>query len=424
MTILLVAIAMVGIIAMAALSIDVVELYLARMEAQRAADAAAIAGARILSLTGVTGDPDNTLGGLSTPPWPTACTLATQVAQAVANQNNVGGAAAATATVTFLYNGAATDCNIAPGAAFAVNPQVQVQVVRNGLPTLFSRMWGRSTNSVSATATAEAFNPSNSGSFAPSGSVVPVTPRCVKPWIMPNRDLLTGAQFVNPLTGSIITKGIRLGGAGSGEIGENFTLTNACTNPLDCKDRKGQSVAAATYVPALISTSTPASAVPSCADVSDFQKAVGGCDESTVYACGTPGGAQADLTINPYADTYAAVQCLIRDPAGPDVIDVSGFPFQIKAGPANPIAPQNQVLTSSTSIVTIPIFDNGGSWPNADQPAITIVGFLQVFIQGGSETAGGSMNVHVLNVSGCSNNTSNLGVQGTSPVPVRLITPQ
>ena len=44
-TILLVAVAMIAVLAMAALAIDVVTLYVARAEAQRAADAAALAGA-------------------------------------------------------------------------------------------------------------------------------------------------------------------------------------------------------------------------------------------------------------------------------------------------------------------------------------------------------------------------------------------
>src|SRR5271165_4631531 len=54
-TMALVAICMVAILAMAVLSIDTVTLYLAREEAQRSADAAALAGARILSLSGMTG---------------------------------------------------------------------------------------------------------------------------------------------------------------------------------------------------------------------------------------------------------------------------------------------------------------------------------------------------------------------------------
>ena len=52
---ILVALAMIAIIAMAALSIDVITLYLAREEAQRSADAGALAAARVISLSGITG---------------------------------------------------------------------------------------------------------------------------------------------------------------------------------------------------------------------------------------------------------------------------------------------------------------------------------------------------------------------------------
>jgi uncharacterized membrane protein len=45
-TIILVAVSLVSLLAMAALAIDVVTLYVARSEMQRAADAAAIAGAK------------------------------------------------------------------------------------------------------------------------------------------------------------------------------------------------------------------------------------------------------------------------------------------------------------------------------------------------------------------------------------------
>src|ERR1700692_4592873 len=98
-TMVLVALAMVAIIGVAALSIDGVTLYLAREEAQRSADAAALAAARVISLRGATGDPGNTASN-----WPTACTAATQLAQAVANQNAVGNAAATTVNVNFVYN--------------------------------------------------------------------------------------------------------------------------------------------------------------------------------------------------------------------------------------------------------------------------------------------------------------------------------
>src|SRR5438552_19159310 len=67
-TMVLVAIAMIAIISIAALSIDVITLYLAREEAQRAADAAALAAARVISLSGMTGDPNNTY-----PSWQAIC---------------------------------------------------------------------------------------------------------------------------------------------------------------------------------------------------------------------------------------------------------------------------------------------------------------------------------------------------------------
>lgn len=100
-TMILVAIAMVAIVAMAALSIDVVTLYLAREEAQRSADAAALAAARVISISGITGaattDTDPTY-------WQAICGgntgVATQAAQAVGTQNSVGNVAA-TVTVTY-----------------------------------------------------------------------------------------------------------------------------------------------------------------------------------------------------------------------------------------------------------------------------------------------------------------------------------
>lgn len=213
-TMVLVAIAMVGIIAMAALSIDVVTLYLTREEAQRSADAAALGAARVLSLSGVTGDPQNATGY-----WPAACTAATQVAQALANQSAVGNATATSVNVNFLYNGTdMANCTFTGGNAFGVNPQVQVKVIRAGLPTFFSRIWSRNTNSVSATATAEAFNSSGSGTFAPNG-IVPVNPRCVKPWVIPNKDPGNGGNtFVNLGDGSITNPGIQVNGAGTGVI--------------------------------------------------------------------------------------------------------------------------------------------------------------------------------------------------------------
>ena len=117
LTMVLVAVAMVAIIAMAALSIDVVTLYLAREEAQRAADAGALAAARVISISGITGaaDPDTDASS-----WTAICGSGTSVAsltaKAVAEENSVAGIAP-TVTVTYSSGTGSTNanCTAVPG---------------------------------------------------------------------------------------------------------------------------------------------------------------------------------------------------------------------------------------------------------------------------------------------------------------------
>ena len=240
----LVAIAMVAIIGMAALSIDVITLYLAREEAQRSADSAALAAAKIISISGLTGDPANGNGN-----WGKVCGpddgtngVATRVAKAVAGQDTVGGQAATTVNVSYAAGTGGTvgtgnaDCSTLAGTAFGVNPMVTVQLTRASLPSFFSRIWGNTSNSVSATATAEAFNPSNSANVGNqiTGAITPVRPRCVKPWVVPNMDprhpdnctnSATCQPFVDLPTGAVHHPGMTLGGFGTnGTVGETFWL--------------------------------------------------------------------------------------------------------------------------------------------------------------------------------------------------------
>ncbi|MGA8868879.1 MAG: hypothetical protein WB510_18030, partial [Candidatus Sulfotelmatobacter sp.] len=184
------------------------------------------------------------------------------------------------------------------------------------------------------------------------------------------------------------------------------------------------------YVPALVPGN--AGAVPSCAATPGFQTAIVGCDQNTAYACGAAGGSQADLTENPVnpagatGDTATAVACLTNSTVGADSLDTSAFPFQIRAGSGNPLVQKgvvfgSDIITTSNSIVTVPIYD-GAALPAVNQPTVTIVGFLQVFID--HVDTFGNVSVWVLNVAGCSNLAAgNPTVAGTSPVPVRLITP-
>src|SRR5580700_1540982 len=207
-TMALVTVALVAIIAMAALSIDIGTLYQAKDEAQRAADAAALTAARMISISGITGDPGNVSNS-----WQTICggttSPATLAAINVAQQNLISGVAATNGNVSVQYGGGSagatnTSCTGA-GAAFGVNPVVTVTVTSGKLPIFFARVFtlfprGNFSNTTAvATATAEVFNSSNSASVA--GGMIPVQPRCVKPLIIPNMDPTTGNPFVDPATG-------------------------------------------------------------------------------------------------------------------------------------------------------------------------------------------------------------------------------
>jgi hypothetical protein len=446
-TMALVTVALVTIIAMAALSIDIGTLYQAKAEAQRAADAAALTAARMISISGITGDPGNVSNS-----WEPICggasSAATLAAINVAQQNLISGVAATSANVSVKYGGGSagatsTNCTGA-GAPFGVNPVVSVTVTSGKLPIFFARVFtlfphGTFSNTTAvATATAEVFNSSNSASVA--GSMIPVQPRCVKPLIIPNTDPTSGSgqPFVSPATGAINNPGVYPTGA----IGENFIMAADCHRGRpNCEGANmianpPTSTGGTThYLPALVQ-GTPV-AVPSCANSDSFQEAIAGCDQTTTYACGTALGMQVDLTENPIrpssanGDTGTAVQCLTHAAAqglgnGQDQIDTGSFPFQMQAGSDNPLVQDglvanNGIVTTSSSIATIPIY-NGANLPNGvQQPQVTIVGFLQVFIQ--ELNGNGYPVVTVMNVSGCSNNASNSPVTGTSPVPIRLITP-
>lgn len=443
-TMALVALALATIIAMAALSIDIGTLYQAKAEAQRAADAAALTAARLISISGLTGDPTN---GNADGTWAAICGGATPYASqaaiklAQATQNFVDAAPASTVTVTYgagNTGGAAADCSTL-GAAFGINPTVTVTVKRTNLPIFFAHVFSLfggtySGISVSATATAEAYNSSASGSGG--GNMIPVQPRCVKPWIIPNIDPgnpVAPKYFVSPTDGSIGNPGV----PPAGVIGETFSISADCnpTIPGACALTTNPPPALS-YIPALVSgTPGAVSAGASCSITNTYQSAIAGCDQSTVYACGTPNGAQYDLTENPVypsaptGDTATAVACLINSgTGGQDTLLATSYPFKIEAGFSNPLVQQgivndNDVVTASSSIVSIPIYDSKVPPQVLPPPGtgITIVGFLQVFINSVGGT--GNINVTVMNVSGCSNNATNTPVNGTSPVPVRLITP-
>jgi Flp pilus assembly protein TadG len=450
-TMALVALSLVALISMAALSIDLGSLYEAKAEAQRAADLGALAAARVISLEGTTGD----TAGPSDTAWRYICGGAGSPASVagitVAQQNLINGSAASTVTVSYGTTGSfSQDCTSATGTGFTVNPLVQVYVQQASLPNFFSRIFslvvsgGTSNSGVSATATAEAFNSSGSGSL--SSGMVPVQPKCVKPWIVANADPgNSGASFVDPAAGTISNPGIRQV-SGTGVIGETFTLNADCQRgggsgcrPIN-PDPTGPAGGPLQYVPALVSgTPVAVASNGSCSLTNNYQSEIAGCDQTTVYACGTTNGTNADLTENPLnpagagGDTPTGASCLTNS-SGPD--QLSGYvapatpptyPFEILAGAGNPllaggVLASGNIITTSNSLVTVPIANFGAALTVGTQPQVTVVGYLQLFID--TINPDGSMIVTVMNVAGCgSSGTATSTANGTSPVPIRLITP-
>src|SRR5438874_12390201 len=233
-TIALVALTIVTLLAMAALAIDVVTLYVAKGEVQRAADAAALVAAKAFVDSGVTSDPANT--SLQT----LAENMATAGINAILPENKVAGVAPVlVGTPTFCFN-----CLAYP---YPGNPQVTVTLQRTGLPISFARIWRSAAATVTASAKAEAYNPSNSQTA--TGNYIPIAPKCVKPLLIPNKDPNNpGAPFVLP-TGVV----------SAGVVGKQIILKDACQPgnpnmacaaplPLDPPANGGQ----AHFVPALV----------------------------------------------------------------------------------------------------------------------------------------------------------------------------
>jgi len=312
------------------------------------------------------------------------------------------------------------------------------------LPSFFSKIWGGTGTVVTATATAEAYNPGNVPNF------VPIAPKVVKPWLVANADPNnSGIPFINASTGAVQ----------SGKPGDQFSLTSACIaaaspqcasappnqlnpNPPGIKNSGGQ--IAVEYVPALVTA--PSSPNPNvcstvCTGTTNYEQSIECADVTTSYKVLSCGGGttnlQWDNTVNPGGLTgYSALgaECLINASShglnkGQDKLDPTPWPDNPMTIRAESGLQNGNFVTTSSSIVTIPIIDTTGPIP-ATGGNVTIDGYLQAFIDevhGGAHP--GDIGVHVLNIVGCSNNSTNIGVapviggSGTSPIPVRLITP-
>jgi hypothetical protein len=413
-TIVITAVALVVMLAMAALAIDVVTLYVASGEAQKNADAAALAGAKAFVSSGFTswqlGDP--TTGPAQTQVCNGSTGLADYQAQAAAQKNLIAGTLPTTVT---------TGCTF-PTAG---NPQITVNVTRTGLPTFFARIWSTAASSVSATAKAEAYNP--------SGSSVSVQVKSLKPWLIPNcvpnAPSCPGNTLINAAAPNALNNP-------TAYIGQFYSLKQhaAATPPAPGEYYALDLTPQATDCPA--STAAPAG---SCDKVNSGFAYLDNiaCANTALISCGDKLTVLQSSGSNPIKkQTREGTQCLIHtidhgNPQGSCTTDtdpdcfVAGPPVTINGGASNPNPLMRVVnISRSDSVVTVPIFDAtidpcpGGT---CGPQTATVIGFLQLGIQSISLAANGTIGAYILNATGCGTASANPVVGGgVAPVPVRL----
>jgi hypothetical protein len=450
--ILLLAIALVALLSMAALAIDVVTLYVARSEAQRAANAAAIAGAKMFATSGFTsvqggGAPPVLQGDVCQSGGPGLPAAANVQAEKVAAQNTVAGHVA---TVLGIQ------CNFPAG-----NPRITVTINQGGLPTFFAKIWSRASNSVSATAVAEAYNPSG---------LEPPIQVSVKPWFIPNCDPGDKIGAANPTCpGSSTAPFVYTAAApGDGSIANNGSFIGKKLQLTKVPSASGMTLCAGGCTPCpatgcdtqyyplnIPETTAPVCPSPSapgghCTNVStgdDYFDNIA-CSSQQQVSCGQIIGRGQPIDIVNNNNNSAngpgaeATQCLIHanNPGvtqGQDTFAEPGGlgkPFEITAGDNNPNVPLRGVanISRSDSVVTVPLYDTTGVAPqlNLCRPGMNcrrdaaVVGFLQLAIT--QEVGGGVFQAQIVNAAGCSPTPSGNTVSGggVSPVPVRLVTTQ
>lgn len=415
--ILLVAIVLLFVVAaMAALAIDIVTNYTARSEAQLAADSAALAGVRVLANSGMTSKPGDAALVSN------AENLARTVAIQVAVSNKVGGRNLVAAEVTPAITGSSS-----VGGGVGTNPRLTVRVTRADLPTFFARIWGSTQTTVSASATAEAYNPS--GRNAIPGAAPPVAPVCVKPWVLPN---ISPADNTSPIfnaaNGAIQDPNL----IGWTDANAYPKLYSRCTgSDNSCVNWNALTPIAWRYYPGDQSSfPQPTQALQSCtAGFQPYQLSIAGCINVPI-ACNSTVNLDRTNYVLRNTQTGEAVNCLTHSQNNlGDTVALSppSQAFQFEGGADNPIvgSVSKNVLVSD-SLVTVPVYNHSISAPPSN---VTVIGFVQLFLNPDGIAAGFGtpipphIRTTIVNLVGCGTNASGQPVfgNGTSPVAVRLI---
>jgi hypothetical protein len=352
----IVGVSMIALLGLMGLSIDLVAFYLGKSEAQRSADAAALAGAQAL-VAFASGSVTQAI----------AQSMATSQAVAVGQKNLVGGSAPSipTGNVTF-------DLTTHPG-----NPLITVQVGAT-LSTYFMRIFGITSANVAATATAEAYNPAGSAAVGPTLCV-----SCLRPFLVPNCDPVhlvpqPGGNSVCPASGTTgwnqdyllnpPNYGIKnQGAAPAGIIGESWSLHTG--GPTTGTPSQWYSIA-----------------FLGAQSKSAWQANIASCNTDAIV-CGTTLQTLNGQAVGP-ADK--GIEALIHATGqglnqGQDTINITGgtTPFPMSAGSNNPLVKAGIIATGSKiiqsdSLVTVPVYDGAALTPGGS--TATVVGYLQMFI--------------------------------------------
>jgi Putative Flp pilus-assembly TadE/G-like len=395
-----VAVALIAFIGLMGLAIDLVSLYLGKSEAQRAADAAALAGATVFVSSGCT---SNSAG------CGAAQTAATTQALTVGKLNLVGGA---TPTIP---NG-----NVSFDLSHAGDPLITV-VVNATMPTYFMKLFGVTSANVSSTATAEAFNPSGTA----NGPTFCVS--CLKPFLVPNCD----PNHAAPANGSCAAGG----NSGGAFINANGSIANPGVAPAGIIGQSWQ----------LHTSQGPSHWFEVAFDCSQsgsaFQAAVKTCDNSA-FNCGSQlcllDGKKVGPNNHAVCSLIGYTNSNSQDCTSVDSISVNAAntpPFTITAGAGNPFFASGSTITQSASVVTVPVFDGGAT--NPGNATVTIVGYLQLFIQGINHNGKDDfITATIMNASSCGKGGGSCGTGGSGQgtggavsgggsgfIPVRLVHP-
>jgi Putative Flp pilus-assembly TadE/G-like len=412
-TLVMIAGALVVILAAAGLAIDLSALYVERSEAQRAADAGALAGAQIFATSGCTLNATCLSPGVQS--------MATTRATAVAQQNLILGQTPTVPTPAFTTGGGSS-----------TDPLITV-TAQAPAKTFFLPLSAGAT--ISATATAEAYNPSGST----SGPVI--CSSCLKPFFVPNCD---------PNHASPVNTKCPAGTGLNGGTPAAFFSSNTIAN--------GNAIVGQTWQLHL-QTSGNVQVVPSQWLEVDFSltppscNGSGGSQSATVWqrdvtqcatnqiTCGTQLCTLNGFKVGPNDKavcqmiTYGGTGCNAQGGSAVDSVSCSNGVCTMTAGSGNPFAAVGQTITQSSALVGAPVYDgtmqSGGG-------VVVVVGYMQLFILD-IQHKGNFDNIDAVIVSaatcgnmsgpGCSTTGGGSGTGGTASgggatlIPVRLVHP-